>query len=136
MDGRVWEALHVSHALARSGRFDLVHNQVDWLPLAFAEHARAPMLTTIHGFSGSGILPAYAGARSAYVAISEADRSDQLEYVATVHHGIDFSELPLNLDPGRTRRLRPGTPTKGPRTPSRSPVPSAAPPHLRIVGRG
>src|SRR5580693_7762304 len=34
MDGRVWEALHVSYALARTGDFDLVHNQLDWLPLA------------------------------------------------------------------------------------------------------
>src|SRR6202000_2113509 len=46
-DGRVWEALHVSHALARSSEFDLVHNQLDWLPLAFAEHCAAPMVTTI-----------------------------------------------------------------------------------------
>src|ERR1043165_8970214 len=42
MDGRVWEALHVAHALARSGDFDLVHNHLDWLPLAFAAHWRAP----------------------------------------------------------------------------------------------
>ena len=61
LDGRVWEALHVSHALARSGEFELVHNHLDWLPLAFGEHARAPMVTTIHGFSGAGILPAYRG---------------------------------------------------------------------------
>src|SRR5712691_7925374 len=54
MDGRVWEALHVSHALGRSAEFDLVHNQMDWLPLAFAGHARAPLVTTIHGFSGAG----------------------------------------------------------------------------------
>ena len=46
MDGRVWEALHVSHALARSGEFDLVHNQLDWLPLAFDAHSEAPMVTT------------------------------------------------------------------------------------------
>src|SRR3984957_8034883 len=46
LDGRVWEALPVSHALARSGHFDLVHNHLDWLPLAFDEHARAPMVTT------------------------------------------------------------------------------------------
>ena len=52
LDGRVWEALHVSHALAHSGEFDLVHNQLDWLPLAFERHVRAPMVTTIHGFSG------------------------------------------------------------------------------------
>ena len=40
LDGRVWEALHVSHALARSGEFELVHNHLDWLPLAF-DAARA-----------------------------------------------------------------------------------------------
>ncbi len=95
MDGRVWEALHVSHALARSAEFDLVHNHLDWLPLAFSRHARAPLLTTVHGFSGPGILPAYSRARSAYVAISDADRSPDLDYVATIHHGIDFGALPL-----------------------------------------
>ena len=101
MDGRVWEALHVAHALARSGEFDLVHNQMDWLPLAFAAHSRAPMVTTIHGFSGAGILPAYAQARSSYVAISDADRDADLEYVATVYHGIDLDALSLQSTPGR-----------------------------------
>ncbi len=101
MDGRVWEALHVAQALARSGEFDLVHNQMDWLPLAFAAHSRAPMVTTIHGFSGAGILPAYAQARSSYVAISDADRDADLEYVATVYHGIDLDALSLQSAPGR-----------------------------------
>jgi glycosyltransferase involved in cell wall biosynthesis len=100
MDGRVWEALHVSHVLARSKEFDLVHNQMDWLPLAFAEHCNAPMVTTIHGFSGAGILPAYARARSHYVAISDADRSADLEYVATIHHGIDLDALPFRAVAG------------------------------------
>lgn len=95
MDGRVWEALHVSRALALSGGFDLVHNHLDWLPLAFSAHARAPMVTTIHGFSGPGILPAYTRGRSAFVAISDADRSPDLDYVATVHHGVDLTELPV-----------------------------------------
>ncbi len=101
MDGRVWEALHVAHALARSGEFDLVHNQLDWLPLAFAAHSRAPMVTTIHGFSGAGILPAYARANSSYVAISEADRDPGLEYAATVYHGVDLDALSLQSTPGR-----------------------------------
>src|SRR3954470_4387358 len=30
MDGRISEALHVAHALDRSGEFDLVHNHLDW----------------------------------------------------------------------------------------------------------
>jgi glycosyltransferase involved in cell wall biosynthesis len=100
MDGRVWEALHVSHALARSGEFDLVHNQLDWLPLAFDRHADAPMVTTIHGFSGSGILPAYRRSASSFVAISTADRSPDLDYVATVYHGVDVQELPYRSDAG------------------------------------
>jgi glycosyltransferase involved in cell wall biosynthesis len=94
MDGRVWEALHVAHVLEHSGEFDLVHNQLDWLPLAFAGSWAAPLVTTIHGFSGAGILPAYAAASgTSFVSISDADRAPELEYVATVHHGIDVAEF-------------------------------------------
>src|SRR5205814_9506235 len=100
MDGRVWEAMHVAHALTRSAEFDLVHNHLDWLPLAFAAHCRAPLLTTVHGFSGAGILPAYARARSAYVSISDADRAAGLDYVATVYHGVDLDGLPFSPDGG------------------------------------
>jgi len=100
LDGRVWEALHVSHALSRSAEFDLVHNHVDWLPLAFAEHFRAPLLTTVHGFSGPGIFPAYARGGSPLVAISDSDRRAGLNYVATVHHGVDVDELPFSAEAG------------------------------------
>ena len=96
LDGRVWEAIHVAHALRRSGEFDLVHNHLDWLPLAFAEHCHAPMLTTIHGFSGRNILPAYRRARSAYVSISDSDRCPDLDYAGTVYHGIDLDGLPFD----------------------------------------
>jgi glycosyltransferase involved in cell wall biosynthesis len=96
MDGRIWEALHVAHALERSGEFDLVHNHLDWLPLAFARFARAPMVTTIHGFSSPGILPAYQRSGSAFVSVSDADRAPGLDYVATVHHGVDPEELPFS----------------------------------------
>jgi glycosyltransferase involved in cell wall biosynthesis len=94
LDGRVWEALHVSYALSRSSEFDIVHNHLDWLPLAFSAHCAAPMVTTIHGFSGRNILPAYRRARSQFVAISDSDRTADLDYLATVHHGIDLAGLP------------------------------------------
>jgi glycosyltransferase involved in cell wall biosynthesis len=100
LDGRVWEALHVSHALSRSGEFDLVHNHLDWLPLAFSAHCAAPMVTTVHGFSGAAILPAYQRARSHFVSISDSDRSPGLDYLATVHHGIDLAALPVGADGG------------------------------------
>ncbi len=100
LDGRVSEARHVSHALARSAEFDLVHNHLDWLPLAFSAHCRAPMLTTVHGFSGPAILPAYAHAQSSFVSISDADRSPDLDYLATIYHGVDLTALPFGAAPG------------------------------------
>lgn len=100
MDGRVWEALHTAHCLGRSGEFDLVHNNLDWLPLAMSPLCRAPMVTTIHGFGDRRILPAYQRSTSAFVSISDADRAPELDYVATVHHGIDVSGWPVDLVPG------------------------------------
>jgi glycosyltransferase involved in cell wall biosynthesis len=37
---------------------------------------------------------------SAFVAISESDRSPELEYAATIHHGIDLDGLPFQSTPG------------------------------------
>jgi glycosyltransferase involved in cell wall biosynthesis len=96
MDGRVWEALHVAHALGRSADFDLMHNHLDWLPLAFSGLCAAPMVTTIHGFSGRAILPAYRSAKSFFVSISDSDRVPELDYVGTVYHGIDLTALPFS----------------------------------------
>jgi glycosyltransferase involved in cell wall biosynthesis len=99
-DGRVAEALHIGHALERSGEFDLVHNHLDWLPLALGSAWKAPMVTTVHGFSGPKILPAYLASPSHFVAISDSDRAPGLRYDATVHHGIDVASFPVRLDPG------------------------------------
>lgn len=98
VDGRIAEALHVAHALSRSAEFDVVHNHLDWLPLAFAQYAQAPLVTTIHGFSDARILPAYQHAQqvagASYVSISDSDRAPGLSYTATVHHGVDMGALP------------------------------------------
>ncbi len=103
VDGRISEALHVGHAIARSGGFDLVHSHLDWLPLALAAAWQAPLVTTIHGFSGPKILPAYLAAAaladaSHYVSISDADRAPGLHYDATIHHGIDLAEFEARPD--------------------------------------
>jgi glycosyltransferase involved in cell wall biosynthesis len=101
LDGRVWEARHVAHALARSGEFDLVRNHLDWLPLAFSQFCRTRMLTTIHGFSDRKILPAYQAAGSAYVSISDADRAPELNYCATIYHGIDLGLFTFSATGGK-----------------------------------
>jgi glycosyltransferase involved in cell wall biosynthesis len=96
LDGRVWEALHVAHVLERSGDFDIVHNHLDWLPVALEQFSRAPLLTTIHGFSGAAIMPVYERASSAFVSISLSDRAPGVRYVANVYHGVESAELPFD----------------------------------------
>ena len=121
-DGPVWEALHVGHAFARSAAFDLVRNNLDWLPLAFSAHCRAPLVSTIHGFSDPRILPAYLAADSAYVSISNADRVPELDYCATVYHGIDLSRFAFSATQGDDLVILVGSlPTRAPPRPSRSP---------------
>ena len=96
----MWEALHVAHCtLSRSAEFDLVHNHLDWLPLAFSAHCRAPLVTTIHGFLEQPDPAGVPARTSAFVSISDADRSPDLDYCATVYHGIDLDSV--DVLPGR-----------------------------------
>ena len=98
LNPKVWEALHIAHLFERSNDFDLIHNQGDFMPLIFAGMVDTPIVTTIHGFSSPSILPVYQryNDRSAYVAISDADRDPSLEYAATIHHGIPIDEFPFD----------------------------------------
>jgi glycosyltransferase involved in cell wall biosynthesis len=98
IDAKVWEMLHVAHVFERAGEFDLVHNQADFVPLAFSRLVQTPVVTTIHGFSSHRILPAFKAYedRVHYVAISEADRHADLRYAAIIHHGIRLEDFPFN----------------------------------------
>ena len=98
LNPKVWEALHIAHCFEHAGEFDLIHNQADFMPLIFSELVDRPIVTTIHGFSSPAILPAYQryNDRSAYVAISDADRDPSLRYAATIHHGIPLDEFPFD----------------------------------------
>ena len=95
---KVAECLHISEVFEQSADFDLIHNHFDFLPLTYSGLVDTPVLTTIHGFSSPAILPVYKkyNGSSHYVAISEADKSPELDYIATVHHGIDISQFPFS----------------------------------------
>ena len=90
--------LHVAHVFERAGEFDLIHNQADFVPLAFSRLVDTPVVTTIHGFSSERILPAFKAYedRVHYVAISDADRRPDLRYAATIHHGIRMEDFPFD----------------------------------------
>ncbi len=98
---KVWECLHISEVFEQADEFDLIHNNFDFLPLTYSGLVKTPVLTTIHGFSSQSILPVYRkyNTKCFYVSISQADRSPELDYIATIHHGIDLSLFDFNPSP-------------------------------------
>lgn len=102
IDPKVWEAMHIAHLFEQANHFDLIHNNYDFMPLSYSRLVDTPVLTTIHGFSSSKILPIYReyNRDNYYVSISNADRDPGLDYLATVYHGIDLNEFALIEQPG------------------------------------
>ncbi len=103
LDPKVWECLHISRVFEEAADFDLIHNNFDFLPLSFSGLVETPVLTTIHGFSSPRIVPVYLkyNGRNHYVAISESDRHPDLDYSATIHHGIPVEQYPYHETPER-----------------------------------
>ncbi len=101
-DPKVMECLHISEVFERAADFDLIHNNFDFLPLTYSGLVRTPVLTTIHGFSSPSIVPVYKkyNGRAHYVAISESDKSPELDYIATIHHGIDIKQFSFRESEG------------------------------------
>jgi glycosyltransferase involved in cell wall biosynthesis len=98
---KVWECLHISELFEHAEDFDIIHNNFDFLPLTYTGLISTPVVTTIHGFSSPGILPVYKkyNRKVFYVSISDADRSPDLDYIKTIHHGIDIKQFDFQPEP-------------------------------------
>ena len=101
IDPKVWECLHISNIMEQASKFDIIHNNFDFLPLTYSRLIKTPMVTTIHGFSSQGIIPVYKkyNSNNHYVSISNSDRSPELEYIATVYNGLDSKDFTFNPQP-------------------------------------
>lgn len=99
---KVWECLHIAEVFERGDEFDIIHSHFDFLPLSYSRMTNTPLVSTIHGFSSPGILPVYRKYNKSthYVAISEADKSPELDYIATVYHGIDLDRFTYRAEQG------------------------------------
>lgn len=98
---KVWECLHIAEVFEQAREFDLIHNNFDFLPLSYSALVKTPVLTTIHGFSSPKILPVYEkyNGKTHYVSISDADRSEKLNYLRTIYHGIELEQFDFNPSP-------------------------------------
>ena len=103
IDAKVWECLHISEVFEHAHEFDLIHNHFDFLPLSYSKLVKTPLLTTIHGFSSPKILSVYKKYNHSvhYISISDADRSLELDYLATIHHGINLDQFTFNPNAGK-----------------------------------
>ncbi|HET8786808.1 MAG TPA: glycosyltransferase family 4 protein [Candidatus Limnocylindrales bacterium] len=86
---RAWEEAH---------RFDVIHAHVDTQSFLFARHGSVPVVTTLHGRLDTGGTVDLIDALPTIplVAISDSQRrwNPRANWVATIHHGLDFSSTP------------------------------------------
>ncbi|NCF85794.1 MAG: glycosyltransferase [Verrucomicrobiaceae bacterium] len=97
IDPKVAEYQHLSELFEHANEFDLIHSHYDFMALSFSRLVETPVLTTVHGFSPPKIMPIYQKYRDGnFVSISDSDRAEGLNYLATVYNGIDLSLYPFH----------------------------------------
>lgn len=105
-DHRIWEELHIAAMaeLVATEEFDVVHSHLGVHALGYARLLRTPMVTTLHGSAWNrSVHPALERHRDLpFVSLSTSERSfyPTLDYVATVHNGIDCDSFVFGKGPG------------------------------------
>ena len=100
----VYFQMAVARAWDEAERFDIIHSHVETQGFLFAEHAPVPVLTTLHGRLDVAGATQYIDAMPSIplVAISDSQRrwNPDANWLATIHHGIDFTTTPIGGRPG------------------------------------
>jgi len=105
-DPRLEEQTHLAIAMeaAAEGQFDVVHSHLHVHALVFGRLIGAPLLTTLHGAAWNKehhpLLRRYAD--MPFVSISNKERAflPELNYVATIPHGIAVGQIPTGTGGG------------------------------------
>ena len=100
----VYLQMAVARAWDELDRFDVVHSHVETEGFLLARHAPIPVVTTLHRRLDINGVADYIDAFPTIplVAISDSQRrwNPDANWVATVHHGLDFSTTPTSTRPG------------------------------------
>ncbi len=93
-----------SLAWAKHERFDVIHSHLESYGFTLARHCPTPVVSTLHGRLDQGGMPeALAGfSEIPLVAISANQRRwfPDLNWMATVHHGLPLDDMPFQSEPG------------------------------------
>jgi len=94
----------VARAWDEIGRFDVVHSHVETAGFLLARHAPIPVVTTLHRRLDINGVADYIDAfpMIPLIAISDSQRrwNPDANWMATVHHGLDFSTTPTSTRSG------------------------------------
>ncbi|RMF92293.1 MAG: glycosyltransferase, partial [Nitrospinota bacterium] len=98
---KVGEYLAWSDAFEQAEGFDLIHTYGDFFPLSYLGLTTTPVVATIHDLCSPPSLPVYKryNPRVYYVAVSEASRSSELRYLATIYPGVAVQAFPFHPEP-------------------------------------
>src|SRR5579871_3565608 len=95
----------LSEVFEQAGRFDIIHSHLDFWSFPFARFVSAPTVTTLHGrLDIKELLSVYRYySEAAVVSISDAQRAPlpELNWVATVYHGLPKNQLAYSPGPGK-----------------------------------
>ncbi|MFQ4144635.1 glycosyltransferase family 4 protein [Chlorogloeopsis sp. ULAP02] len=114
----VYEMLELSQVYHRAAEFDLIHSHVGISALPLASLVPTPTVHTLHGnFTGDNRNIYSHHNQQLYVSISNAQRQINLNYVGTVHNGINTEDYPFvaqSQEPPYLAFLGRFSPEKGP----------------------
>jgi glycosyltransferase involved in cell wall biosynthesis len=110
VDASAYHLAALKEVYDRADEFDIIHSHLDYLTMPFAAATRVPTVMTLHGRIDRDefrrAYEAFGGAKRGataanFVAISDSQRRFQphLNWVATIHHGIDVQSFPYYPTP-------------------------------------
>ncbi|HSL75611.1 MAG TPA: glycosyltransferase family 4 protein [Candidatus Limnocylindrales bacterium] len=103
-DMHTYLQMAVARAWDEVQRFDIIHSHVEWHGFLFARHSPVPVVTTMHRRLDIDGLADYIDRMPMVplVAISDSQRrwNPDANWVATIHHGLDFGVTPSSTRAG------------------------------------
>jgi glycosyltransferase involved in cell wall biosynthesis len=108
IDATAYHVAMLNEVYARADEFDIIHSHLDYLTLPFIASSTTPPTPTVVTLHGRVDLPEFqyvlrSAPAARYVAISDAQRArlPDINWVGTVHHGVDVDRFPFTPEPGR-----------------------------------
>ncbi len=97
------ERLYLSEVFEQEDPFDILHIYLDCVPLACLRTNGTPVVVTMPGLFSPDSLSDYKhfNTKAHYVAVSEAGKNRELDYVATIHPGVDLQRFQFQAGQGK-----------------------------------